>query len=218
MTSTFRLYHSLLIFLLVSLWVILAAGAIEYFQLDSTFTPGLLIHSGIILICLGGTAYIINSLNLSTLFKALTFTKAKWQYYFIALAMAAFIWVADYWFQLFIFLENGKDDGLAMQTDIKHFGSISVIFAICLLAPIAEETLFRGILLKGLVNSISPLGSILISALIFAAIHFSPNDFITLFIAATGYAILTFKAQSIWPAIFAHIINNSVTVFYLSTL
>ncbi len=200
------------------MWVIIAAGAIEYFQWYTSFTPGLLIHAGIFIICLGCTAYIVKSFKIPVLFRTLNFKQANWQYYLIALVMAAIIWIADFWLQLFFFQEDGKADGLVIQTDIKSFGSISIIFAICLLAPIAEETLFRGILLKGLVNSISPLGSILISAMIFAAIHFSPNDFLTLFIAATGYAILTFKAQSIWPAIFAHVINNSVTVYYLSTL
>lgn len=132
--------------------------------------------------------------------------------------MAIFVWVADFWLQQFFFLENGKDDALALQIEIKNFGSINVVLAICILAPIAEETLFRGILLKGLLDKISPLASILISSFIFAGIHFSINDFLTLFIVATGYALLTHKSQSIWPAIFGHFLNNSVTVYYLSTL
>jgi membrane protease YdiL (CAAX protease family) len=218
LTSDFRLYQSLLVIIIVTLWVIISAGAIEYFQWHRSFAPGLLIHTGIIIICLACTAYFIKSQRISVLFGALNFKKTGWHFYLIALVIAAIIWVADFWLQLFFFLDNGKEDSLAMQTEIKHFGSISVVLAICFFAPVAEEILFRGIILKGLMNSLSPLGSILISSVLFAAIHFSPNDFLTLFIAATGYAILTLKAQSIWPAIIAHVINNSLTVYYLSTL
>ncbi len=212
----FRLSQALLIFILSTIWVILSAGAIEYFQWQ--MVTGLLIHGGIIIIVTGCTAMIIRSLNISTFFKTLSLKKTAWQYYLIAIALALVIWLTDFWLQLFFFLDNGKTDGLTLKTEIKHFGIFNIVIASCFLAPVAEELLFRNVLLKGLLDRLNPLNAILISSLLFATIHFSTQDFISLFIAATGYSILTIKAQSIQPAILAHLINNSITVYYLSTL
>ncbi len=212
----FKLSQALLIFLLSTAWVILTAGAIEYFQWQ--IVSGLLIHGGIIIIAVVGTAIIIKSLNISALFNKLSFKKANWKFYITAIALALIIWLADFWLQQFFFQDNGKTDALALQKEIKHFGILSIIIASCFLAPIAEELLFRSVLLKGLLARTNPLGAILISSLLFAGIHFSTQDFISLFIAAASYAVLTLKSQSIQPAVLAHLINNSMTVYYLSTL
>lgn len=214
--NAFQVKHSLLIFLLTSAWVIFSAGLIEFFQWQ--VESGLIIHGGIIVIAIGSTAFIIKSLASTDLFYALSFKKAAWRYYLIAIVLAVVIWLADFWLQLFFFLDDGKNDSLAIQTDIDHYGLVSIVIASCVLAPLSEELLFRGVLLKGFLTRLNPLGAIFVCSLIFAAIHFSPQDFMSLFFAATGYAFLTIKAQSIQPAILAHLINNSVTVYYLSTL
>lgn len=212
------LYQSLLIFLGIALWVIIASAAIDYFRWHLKFSAGLLIHSGIIVISIASVSAIIKSRNFSAILNTISFKKTTWRYYLIAIILALVIWVADFWLQLFFFLDDGKKDGLSLQTEINHFGLLSIVIASCLLAPIAEEILFRGILLKGLLEKLTPFAAIIISALLFAAIHFSSQDFISLFVAAFGYAFLTIKAQSILPAILAHLINNGVTLYYLITL
>ena len=218
MIHDFRFSHALIIFLLASLWVIIAIGVIKYFGWHTTFEPELMIHSGIIFVCVGCTAVIFKPSTIRHLFSTLGFRKAKWRYYFVAMVIAVFFWVADFWLQTYYFLDDGKKDGIALQSSIKQFGAISMVLAICFLAPIAEEILFRGIILKGLVDKLSPLWAILLSSILFAAIHFSANDTLTLFIVAVGYSMLTLKARSIWPAILAHVINNSVTLYYLATV
>ncbi len=212
----FKLSQALLIFLLSTAWVILTVGAIDYFQWQ--IVSGLLIHGGIIIIAVIGTAMMIKSLNISALFNALSFKKAAWQYYLTAIALALIIWLADLWLQHFFFQDNGKTDALILQKEIKHLGTFSIVIASCFLAPVAEELLFRSVLLKGLLTRINPLGAILISSLLFAAIHFSSQDFISLFVGAASYAVLTIKSQSIQPAVLAHLINNSMTIYYLSIL
>lgn len=216
--NIFKLYQALLIFLGVALWVVLAAGIVENFKWDAVFDMGLLIHSGIILISFGCTALIIKSFHLSALFNALSFKKSIWQYYLIALIFAIVVWLADFWLQQFFFLDDGKKDALVLQAEIKQFGLLNMVISSCLLAPVAEEFLFRGILLKGLMEKISPFFAVLISSIWFAAIHFSAQDFISLFAAAFGYALLTIKAGSIQPALLAHVINNILTVYYLAIL
>ncbi len=216
--SPFRLYQALLIFFLVSLWVIVAAGAIEYYRWYLEFVPGLLIHGGIIIISISGTAVIIKSLHFPILLDTLSLKKSAWRYYLIAIVFALVIWLADFWLQLFFFLDDGKKDGLELQIEIKQFGALSIVIGSCLLAPVAEEILFRGIMLRGLLDSFNQVIAILISSLLFATIHFSLTDFVTLFCASAGYALLTIRAHSLQPALLAHLINNSITVYYLSTL
>ena len=212
----FKLSQALLIFLLSTAWVIITVGAIEYFKWQ--VVSGLLIHGGIIIIAVACTAMIIKSPNISALFNALSFKKADWQYFLTAIVFALIIWLADFWLQQFFFQDNGKTDGLALQNEIKHFGIFSIVIASCFLAPIAEELLFRSVLLKGLLARTNPFEALLISSLLFAGIHFSSQDFISLFTAAAGYGVLTIKSQSIQPAVLAHIINNCITVYFLSML
>lgn len=216
--NPFRLYHAVLTFISISLWVVLAVGAIEYFQWHVVFESGLLIHSGIIILSIGCAALVIKSRNLLVIFNALSFKKSTWRYYLLAIILATVIWLADFWLQHFFFLDDGGKEGLTLQAEIKQFGILSIVASSCLLAPIAEEILFRGILLKGLLEKVSPFTAILISSLLFAAIHFSTEGFISLFVAAFGYALLTVKANSIQPALLAHLFNNSVTVYYLTTV
>lgn len=182
------------------------------------FAPELLIHTGIIFVCAGCTTTIFKPLKIGCLFDTLGFRKANGWYYLVAIVIAVFFWIADFWLQSYYFMDDGKNDAITLQSDIKQFGAISIVLAICFLAPIAEEILFRGILLKGLVDKVSPLWAILLTSMLFAAIHFSPNDTLTLFVVAIGYSILTLKARSIWPAILSHVINNSVTLYYLATV
>lgn len=215
--SMFRLYQAIGIFLLVSLWVIGAALAIGYFDWHNLFAPGLMIHTGIIVVCVGCTITVIKPANIRTLFAAMGLVATKWKYYFAAIAMASLFWSGDYWLQSQLFLNDGSEDALELQNAAK-LNPISLIVTTSFLAPVAEEILFRGILLRALVDKIPAAWSILISSLLFAVIHFSANDFLTLFIVAVGYAILTLKSASIWPAILAHIINNSVTFCYFLTI
>lgn len=182
------------------------------------FAPELLIHAGIIFVCAGCTTIIFKPLKIGCLFGTLGFRKANGWYYLVAIVIAVFFWIADFWLQSYYFMDNGRNDAITLQSDIKQFGAISIVLAICFLAPIAEEILFRGILLKGLADRLSPLWSILLSSMLFAAIHFSVNDTLTLFIVAVGYSMLTLKARSIWPAILAHVANNSLTLYYLVTM
>jgi len=215
---SYRWYHALLIFLLAAVWVIMAVGLIDLFQWESFVLPGLLIHSGIIIVSVGCTIIILKPKNLSDSFVKLSFNKSSFGYYVVAVIFALVVWLGDFWLQQFFFLNDGKNDALELQKDTAQFGSISTIIAICFLAPFAEEILFRGILLPGLLEKLKPIGSVVFTSLLFAAIHFSLEDFGVLFIVAVGYAVLTLRSKSIKPALLAHMINNSLTVYYLYTL
>ncbi len=214
--KSYRLFQALFVFFSVILWVFFILGVIEYFRWQ--VFPGIFIHVGIVIIALVHAVFIIGFVNIEALANLLFLKKTSWRYYLVAVLWAFFIWVADFWIQIFYFLDNGKIDSLALQSEMKKFGAFNVVVASCLLAPVAEEILFRGILLRGLLEKLNPIGAILISSLVFAGIHFSIQDFLSLLLVSIGYGFLTIKAKSILPPILAHLINNSVTIYYFSTL
>ncbi|MGH9035556.1 MAG: lysostaphin resistance A-like protein [Acidimicrobiia bacterium] len=73
-----------------------------------------------------------------------------------------------------------------------------VLFAIgaVVMAPIVEETLYRGLLFRALLRRVSPGTSVFVSALIFAAVHFvgDPNALRSLPALATLGVILALQA------------------------
>lgn len=56
------------------------------------------------------------------------------------------------------------------------------ILGAVVIAPVAEETLYRGLLLRALLRRVSPASAVFVSSLVFASVHFlgDPNAFRTL--------------------------------------
>jgi len=85
---------------------------------------------------------------------------------------------------------------------------ILTIISVVIVAPFAEEFLFRGIIYKTLNKNISVVWSIIIQALLFGVFHANliQGAYATLMGILFGYA--TYKTKSLWPAIIMHITNN----------
>jgi membrane protease YdiL (CAAX protease family)/uncharacterized RDD family membrane protein YckC len=88
------------------------------------------------------------------------------------------------------------------------------IFLICVVAPIAEETFFRGMTFAGLRGRLRRLPAALISGAIFGAVHApsGPSAVVPLAIFGTVLALLFEQTDSIVPGVFAHVINNSIAI------
>ena len=52
------------------------------------------------------------------------------------------------------------------------FGLVFLIVSACLVAPIAEEILYRGILFRSLANKTGVLAAAVLSSVVFASLHF----------------------------------------------
>ncbi|MGH9039761.1 MAG: lysostaphin resistance A-like protein [Acidimicrobiia bacterium] len=94
-----------------------------------------------------------------------------------------------------------------------------VLFAIgaAVLAPLVEETLYRGLLLRAMLRRMSPGAAILGSSLVFAAVHFlgDPASFRSLPALAALGAILAVRALrtgSLSSCIFIHAGFNLTTI------
>lgn len=82
------------------------------------------------------------------------------------------------------------------------------IVNICIAAPILEEILFRGIVLKGLLKNYQPHKAILISAVFFALVHLNPWQAIQALIGGIYIGWVYYRTQSVIPGIIIHFTIN----------
>jgi membrane protease YdiL (CAAX protease family) len=80
------------------------------------------------------------------------------------------------------------------------------------LGPIAEEVLFRGLILQGLLQRMGLVFSVVFSALIFALFHVDVAFFAPLFVMGLVMGGLYVWFRTLWAPILFHVINNSVSV------
>jgi membrane protease YdiL (CAAX protease family) len=97
-----------------------------------------------------------------------------------------------------------------------------VFLALVVMAPIFEEFMFRGFLFKGIECSrLGPVGAIILTALVWSAIHTQYNYFhiADIFIGGLLLGIARIKTNSIYVPIAMHMLMNLVAtvqvVFYL---
>lgn len=103
--------------------------------------------------------------------------------------------------------------GLSMPTPSFIIGDSGVanlllIICTCILAPITEEFIFRGVLLKFFSRKGTVFG-ILISALLFAIVHGNIPQAVGAFLIGIVYGYIAVKTKSILVPIIAHAFNNS---------
>lgn len=80
-------------------------------------------------------------------------------------------------------------------------------------APILEELIFRGIILRGFLKNHSVARSIFASAVIFGIAHLNPWQFISAFFLGIFIGWIYYRTASIWPCIFVHFVNNAAVFF-----
>lgn len=96
-----------------------------------------------------------------------------------------------------------------MPTD--PLAGILVAAGICIGAPLAEEILFRGVIL----HALKPYGNsfaVIVSALFFGLIHGNLVQMPGAFLIGIALGIVTLHTRSLWPAIIIHAINNTTSV------
>jgi len=97
-------------------------------------------------------------------------------------------------------------------------GLLANLVIIALIPAVGEELLFRGLvqrLLNAWTRSI-PVG-VLLTAILFSAIHFQFFGFLPRFFLGLMLGILLEITQSLWAPVFAHFVNNAtlVILYYL---
>lgn len=91
------------------------------------------------------------------------------------------------------------------------------VLSIAIIAPICEELLFRGAIMKALMRSgRTPKSAIIISAVIFGVIHINPAQIPFAFLIGLVFGWLYYRTNSLLPVIIGHIVNNSFGVLHMA--
>jgi membrane protease YdiL (CAAX protease family) len=94
-------------------------------------------------------------------------------------------------------------------------GAVDIMLAIVVAAVIpgvSEELLFRGLVLRSLQERMRPAMAIAIAAILFGAVHMSPIHFVPLVALGAFFGLLTVVTESIYPAMTAHALFNSISI------
>ena len=87
---------------------------------------------------------------------------------------------------------------------------IFTVIALAVVTPVAEEVFFRGFLLRGLINRWGVTPGIIVSAAVFAGMHFQPAVIVPVFITGLLLGALYWQTGSLWPGIFVHGAQNLI--------
>jgi len=101
-----------------------------------------------------------------------------------------------------------------------HKGGASFVFdflSVGIIAPFAEELLFRGVIFAGLAQRLPLYWAAAISGVIFGAAHLDPWSIVPLAVVGTGLALLYRRTGWLWPNVLAHATFNtfSLVLVYL---
>lgn len=91
-------------------------------------------------------------------------------------------------------------------------GFIVAISQVSVITPLVEEMFFRGILHQGLEKRLGFIGGALFSSFIFALAHVDFTLYIPIFLLGFIFAFLVHHTRSLWPAIAAHFLVNTLAV------
>ncbi len=86
------------------------------------------------------------------------------------------------------------------------------------LAPLFEETIFRGALLPVLATQVGPLPGVLLSGLLFAMAHISVGELAPLTVLGVGLGLVRLRSGRLWPSVLMHGLWNAVTFLNLLLL
>ena len=143
--------------------------------------------------------------------------KWKWRYPVYLLLAYGVSYLSDI---VFSFLTPATSNQIALNELIGMTGRQELLYLlliVCLLGPIAEEMVYRGVLMNTFLKDSPWYGDVLLSACVFGYVHVSsgltPIAFLTY---ASGGAILAFlyrKTHSLYYPILLHIMIN-ITAFW----
>ena len=110
----------------------------------------------------------------------------------------------------------------ANQTQDTGFSQLShgyeyilAFLTLVVIAPIAEEILFRGYLLGKLRKHVPLWSAILLTSLLFGAIHLAWNVGVDVFALSIVLCLLRVQTGRLWPSVLLHMIKNGIAFYFL---
>ena len=91
------------------------------------------------------------------------------------------------------------------------------MLGLALITPILEELLHRGVVFGRLRRRMGMWPAVIISALIFAVLHFNIVQFIYAFLLGAVFALFVEKTGQLYMAVIAHVVANAIAVIRTET-
>lgn len=108
----------------------------------------------------------------------------------------------------FFSMPNSTEEALSIAG-----GSLPLAIMIAgILGPIGEELFFRGFMLNGLRNRFGLKTSVVLSSIVFGSAHIVPGAIVATFFLGLALAWIYVRSRSLWPAIFAHCLQNTIAI------
>lgn len=86
------------------------------------------------------------------------------------------------------------------------------LFTLALVAPVTEEALFRGLLLRGFARRYGTVPGLVLSSALFALFHLNVWQALAAFVAGLYLGWVFLKTRSLWPSVVVHGVFNGLPV------
>ena len=97
--------------------------------------------------------------------------------------------------------------------------TIYIVLAVSLVPAVVEEFIFRALAISEYLESnLGPVSVSVITSLLFAMVHFTPEQLPVYFFSGLVLAALTLLTGSVFPAMAVHFLNNLISLFFESYL
>jgi membrane protease YdiL (CAAX protease family) len=225
-TAGFGAVILFVLFLVMIVIMIIAAVIIAFSQPNTSFTienftgtinsyMGLLVSvSGIVayIASTGMTLAFIKARGRAGIAEYLGLKRINWK---TVLVLAAIILIYLGLTALVTGIFNVKDtDTKALENIYKTaVWPVLLWILVVILAPIAEETLFRGFLFEGFRRSrLGLVGTILVTSLVWTALHagYSVSSLGAIFVIGLVMGVVRYKTGSLWSTMLMHALYNAV--------
>ena len=177
----------------------------EFFQILLLMESGVLLSAVIYLLVFAG--------------KKTFHFKCQLRYFIYLLLGYIILYMSDF---LFSYLLSPSSNQISLNETVEMMGRQELpyfLLMVCFIGPIAEELIYRGVLMTTFFKNSPWYGDVLLSAIIFGYIHvnfaLTPLAF---FIYASGGVILALlyrKTHSLYYPILLHILINMTAFWYL---
>lgn len=226
-TAPYQMLDLVLIGLVVLLYFVLSTPPVtDTKPLEDKYSPGLLILGMVF-------QFMIMSMVISFMVRRLSLTDwlgLKWKrwpwalligpavVFGMGMVMAVYDASGLYsWLQQALGAEPVQDSVRILQESKDPLLLGLMALAAVVVAPLVEETVFRGYLYPAAKHFCGPVGATIFSSLVFAAAHNNAIALLPLFILAVALCRIYETTGSIWAPISVHFVFNGATVVHQLT-
>ncbi len=122
------------------------------------------------------------------------------------------LWAAS---QLFTFIDVSQSQETGFEGITQRFEFLLAFVSLVVIAPLAEEVLFRGYLLGKLRKYTDTWVAVLVTSLLFGVVHFAWNVGVDVFVLSIALCVLRLKTGSLWAPILLHMLKNGIAFYFI---